>query len=57
MVMLIWAYVFLAAFAPGGERLMKNQAAAFQAHIRAQLETIPAARPARPARTFAALAR
>ncbi len=40
MLMLFWVYVMAAAFMPGGAHFAKSHAAAIDAHMRSQLETI-----------------
>lgn len=39
MLMYIWFAVMVQAFMPGGDRIASLQAGAFEAHLRAEIET------------------
>lgn len=47
MLLFLWVYVLTAAAFPGGERLVQQSASAFQARLRAQIES-----PAPPPRAL-----
>jgi hypothetical protein len=44
MLIFLWAYVIVATVFPDGERMMMASARTIEAHMRAQLETMPAPR-------------
>lgn len=43
MLLYIWFAVMVQAFMPGGDRIASLQAGAFEAHLRAEIESTPAA--------------